>query len=70
MPYCASCGRNVRRTKRGLCARCAEDFRTAGKRTDIMRRFPDTLTAQWIAENAKRYRTKIAKAFIRACDGD
>lgn len=31
MPYCLSCGRNVKETECGLCSICHEDFKVACK---------------------------------------
>lgn len=67
MAYCLSCGKSAK-THDGLCAQCARDFDVSRKRYRSTARQPE-MTLQWIADNARRYRTQMANAFIRACDG-
>lgn len=66
MAYCLSCGKN-KPTHNGLCAECASDMDVSGKRTMTMGK-PHELTIGWIRENAKRYKTQMAYAFLKACD--
>lgn len=64
MGYCMSCGRNAK-LRNGLCRQCAEDAQVS-RRHRPTADLPDRITVAWIAENAKRYRTAMARAFLTA----